>query len=130
MRAEVGDKVRVKKGSEAGKRGIVSAVHAQQLSIRLDEGEKVVKLAFADVTNYSLAARKAWQTEPDRSVGRRRGSKTTDRISVTLRIDRDIWDEFQAKEESGKIEDRTATINAWLREKLAELSDRGGEENA
>jgi uncharacterized protein (DUF4415 family) len=44
-----------------------------------------------------------------------------DRVSVTLRIDRDLWEQFQLKESSGLIDDRTATINNWLREKLAEL---------
>ena len=44
-----------------------------------------------------------------------------DRISVTLRFDRDVWQRFLALEESEVIEDRTAVINAWFREKLAEL---------
>jgi hypothetical protein len=44
-----------------------------------------------------------------------------DRVSVTLRIDRDLWEQFRSKEAIGLIDDRTATINSWLRDKLAEL---------
>ena len=73
------------------------------------------------VTNFSLAARKAWVTGPDRPVGRRKGTKLCDRVSVTLRIDRDLWERFRGMEGSGLIEDRTAAVNSWLRQKLEEL---------
>jgi hypothetical protein len=73
------------------------------------------------VTNYSLAARKAWVTEPDRAVGRRKGTKLTDRVSVTLRLDREL---FLGLEDDGVIEDRAGLFNVLLREKLAKL-DRG-----
>jgi len=49
-----------------------------------------------------------------------------DRVSVTLRIDRDLWEQFQKRENQGLIEDRTAVINQWLREKLAELEKQAG----
>jgi hypothetical protein len=42
-------------------------------------------------------------------------------VSVTLRIDRDLWQRFTGLEEIGTIEDRTRVINGWFREKLAEL---------
>ena len=38
---------------------------------------------------------------------------------MTLRIDRDLWEQFQKREHQGLIEDRTAVINQWLREKEA-----------
>jgi uncharacterized protein (DUF4415 family) len=73
------------------------------------------------VTNFSLAARKAWVTGPDRAVGRRKGTKLCDRVSVTLRIDRDLWERFREMEGAGLIEDRTASVNSWLRQNLDEL---------
>ena len=64
-------------------------------------------------------------TGPDRAVGRRKGTKLYDRVSVTLRFDRQVWEHFLHLEDAGVIEDRTALINGWFREKLAAL-DRGG----
>lgn len=116
-----GDKVRLKAGDNAGARGIVKAVEGDQFVVRLDDSGVEVRVAAAAVTNYSLAARKAWVTGPDRAVGRRKGTKLTDRISVTLRIDRGSWELFLALEEAMVIEDRTRIINDWFREKLAGL---------
>jgi hypothetical protein len=121
VKAAVGDKVRVKAGNHAGERAVVEAVEAETLLIRLDESQLKVRVTPDQITNFSLAARKAWVTGPDRAVGRRKGTKLYDRISVTLRFDRDVWQRFLALEESEVIEDRTAVINAWFREKLAEL---------
>jgi uncharacterized protein (DUF4415 family) len=81
----------------------------------------LVELKSHEVTNFSLAARKAWQSMPHKRVGRPKGSRVCDRTSVTLRIDRDLWDEFRALESNERIKDRTTVINAMLREKLAEL---------
>jgi hypothetical protein len=64
-------------------------------------------------------------TEPDRGVGRRKGTKIRDRVTVTFRIDRDLWEEFMRLVEAGRIEDRNLIVNAWFREKLAELSNEG-----
>jgi hypothetical protein len=49
------------------------------------------------------------------------GAKLYDRISVTLRFDRDVWEQFLALEDDGTIDDRTAIINGWFREKMADL---------
>lgn len=128
MKAAAGDKVRLKTGDHTSERGIVQAVDGEKLLVRLEPSEMKVWVTSEQVTNYSLAARKAWVTEPDRAVGRRKGSKLTDRVSVTLRLDRELWERFLGLEEAGVIDDRTATINAWFREKLAEL-DRGGRQS-
>jgi hypothetical protein len=121
LNAKVGDKVKLKKGSHRGERGVIKALDGEKLSIQIDGSDKVVIALPGAVTNYSLAARKAWKTEPNRSVGRRKGTKLTDRVSVTLRIDRELWELFLKKEETGAIEDRTAAVNEWFREKLSEL---------
>jgi hypothetical protein len=128
LKAEVGDKVRLKAARGSGERGLVAAVNGEKLMVRLERSGRLVRVLLADVTNYSLAARKAWITEPDRAVGRRKGTRLCDRVSVTLRFDREIWEHFIGLEEKGVIDDRTATINAWFREKLVEL-DRGGRQS-
>jgi len=87
----------------------------------LDESGELIAVASKFVTNFSLAARKAWKNMPHRQVGRPKGSRHCDRVSVTLRIDRELWEKFKQDELAGLIEDRTATINAWFREMLAKL---------
>jgi hypothetical protein len=125
VKADVGDKVRVKAGAHIGERGLVEAVDGERLLIRLEESGSKVRVGPAQVTNFSLAARKAWVTGPDRAVGRKKGVKLYDRVSVTLRFDREVWEHFLALEDEGIIDDRTELINGWFRDKLARL-DRGG----
>ncbi len=124
MKAEAGDKVRLKAGSHAGARGLLDAFDGDKVVVRLEGSGRKVHVTPEQVTNFSLAARKAWATEPDRAVGRRKGTKLSDRVSVTLRLDRDLWELFLGLEEEGVIEDRTGLINGLLREKLAKLDRR------
>jgi hypothetical protein len=119
---EVGDKVKLKTGSHRGARGLVEAVADDKIVVRANGIQRLVTLSSIEVTNFSLAARKAWLSMPKRQVGRPKGSKFCDRVSVTLRIDRDLWEHFRAQERSGLIDDRTATINKWLKEKLGQVT--------
>ncbi len=125
MNAVTGDKVRVKTEPHSGERGIVESVDGEKLVIRLEKSELRLCVLSEQVTNYSLAARKAWVTGPDRAVGRKKGTKLYDRVSVTLRFDREVWEQFLGLEDAGVIEDRTGLINKWFREKLAKLDRRG-----
>jgi hypothetical protein len=101
---------------------MIDVLKGTRLTIRVKGVDLSIEVSAEEVTNFSLAARKAWETAPGRRVGRRKGTRLCDRVSVTLRLDRDLWQDFRSKESSGIIEDRTATINAWLREKLAQLA--------
>jgi hypothetical protein len=129
VKAAAGDKVRLKHGAHAGERGLVEAFDGEKLLVRLEGSGHQVCVPPEGITNYSLAARKAWVTGPDRAVGRKKGTRLCDRVSVTLRLDRDLWKHFLALEDAGTIEDRTAVINGWFREKLAKLAG-GGKANA
>ncbi|WP_145231543.1 hypothetical protein [Gimesia algae] len=117
MKAILGDKIRVKADMQ---RGVVERITGKSLTIRLDNG-KTTKLTETELTNFSLAARKAWESRPDRRVGRPKGTSKTDRVSVTLRIDRELWIQFQTAEKKGLIVDRTSTVNKWIAEKLDEF---------
>lgn len=121
MRTRPGDKVRLKSNGQPGARGIVERIAGDALVVSIENSGELVRVLPIDVVNFSLAARKAWKSMPDRRVGRPKGTRLCDRVSVTLRIDRALWEQFQSDEESGLIEDRTATINSWLREKLDTL---------
>jgi uncharacterized protein (DUF4415 family) len=123
MDAQAGDKVRLKRQTHRGKRGVVQKLRAANLVVRLTESDELVQVSATEVTNYSLAARMAWERMPYRRVGRPKGSATTDRVSVTLRIDRELWEQFKRAESAGRIEDRTAAINAWIAERLSELGE-------
>ena len=118
---EIGDKVKVKAGSQRGVRGLVEAVAEDKIVVRTHGVEESITVSTDEVTNFSLAARKAWLSMPKRQVGRPKGSKFCDRVSVTLRIDRDLWQQFRTKEHSGLIGNRTEAVNRWFREKLAEM---------
>jgi hypothetical protein len=41
-------------------------------------------------------------------------------VTVTFRIDRDLWEQFMKLVETGRSDDRNAVVNRWFREKLAE----------
>lgn len=121
MKPEVGDKVKLKMHNSAPARGVVEEVRGNELLIRLDESGELVAVASESVTNFSLAARKAWKNMPHRQVGRPKGARHCDRVSVTLRIDRALWEQFKRDESEGRIRDRTATINFWFREMMDKL---------
>ncbi len=121
MQPRPGDKVRLKNNGQSGPRGVVERVSDGALLVRVEESSEVIRVPADAVVNFSLAARKAWKSMPDRRVGRPKGTRLSDRVSVTLRIDRELWERFQLDEGQGLIEARTAMINRWLREKLDEL---------
>ncbi len=121
MGARAGDKVRLKRAPDSGDRGIVQRVERGALVVRLEASGRSVRVPAENVTNLSLAARKAWASMPARAVGRPKGSRVYDRVSVTLRIDRELWEQFKVLEGAGMIPDRTATINRWFAAKVAEL---------
>lgn len=119
MKSKIGDKIRVKSSLA---RGIVEQIEGSTLVVSLDDGSMASVKSF-EVTNFSLAARKAWESMPDRRVGRPKGTSRTDRVSVTLRIDRELWERFRHAEDAGLLTDRTAAVNEWITEKLDELED-------
>ena len=121
MEPEVGDKVKLKGHHGTPMRGIIEEVHGDELLVRLHETGELIALGSESVTNFSLAARKAWQHIPRRQVGRPKGARHCDRVSVTLRIDRALWEQFKRDESEGRIRDRTATINLWFHEMLQKL---------
>ena len=121
MEHKVGDKVKLKHSNDSTVRGVVEKIHGDELLVRLDDSGDCVVVASELVRNFSLAARKAWKNMPYRHVGRPKGARHCDRVSVTLRIDRELWDQFRQGEAEGIIEDRTATINAWFREMFDRL---------
>jgi hypothetical protein len=124
VKARPGDKVMLKAGDYRRYRGVIEELDGGKLAVRVAELGVLVRVTADDVTNFSLAARKAWVTGPDRAVGRRKGTRLTDRVSVTLRLDRDLWQRFQDLEEAAVIGDRTAVVNDWFREKVDELETR------
>ena len=120
----VGDKVKLKRsaGAEAGAHALVLGVDGPRLTLRLTESDRVLHSSIEHVTNLSLAARKAWRNMPARNVGRPKGSKVCDRLSVTIRVDRTLWERFRQAETDGIVEDRTSALNEWISEGLHNLT--------
>src|SRR5579863_3559689 len=113
----LGDKIRIRNGPFAGARGIIHAEVDGLLEILLDESESNTVTVFVeDITNYSLAARRAWQIMPKRA-GRPQLAAPRKKM-VSMRLDVDVWNRLGEAVELGLIHSREEAVNAWLREKL------------
>lgn len=122
-----GDKVRLKDRVQRspGVRGIIHTIEGNgTLVVEMGHSRNRLRVPPSGVTNFSLAARRAWRKMPDRRVGRPKGSTVCDRVSVTIRLDRDLWESFRTAEAAGFVTDRTATLNTWLRECLDSMPHR------
>ena len=124
LSALVGDKVKLKRSAraEVGAHAVVLGVDGPRLILRLTESDRVLQSSIEHVTNFSLAARKAWHNMPARNVGRPKGSRVCDRISVTIRVDRTLWEKFRQAESDGIVQDRTSALNEWISEGLDHLT--------
>ena len=74
MKPTVGDKVRLKNHNNSTARGVVEDVQCDAWLVRLDKSGELVALSSEEITNFSLAARKAWKNMPHRQVGRPKGA--------------------------------------------------------
>src|SRR5690348_795620 len=110
---QAGDKVRVRTGSFAGARGIIQAERNGKLEILLDINN-VVLIESEEITNYSLAARRAWKKMPKRA-GRPQLTSPRKKM-VSMRIDIEVWNMLQEAVERGLILNREEAINSWIRE--------------
>ncbi len=112
---QLGDKIRVRSGIYKGTRGVIRAEVDGLLEIQLDEGG-IVNIAVKEVTNYSLAARRAWQVMPKRA-GRPQLPVPRKKM-VSIRLDVDVWNRLGEAVELGLIPGREQAVNTWLRQKL------------
>jgi len=115
---QVGDKVRLRFGPNAGERGVVEELRGSSLLIGLDTGDKVA-VPLVEITNYSLAARRAWEIMPKRAG--RPASAGAQKKMVSIRIDSQVWELLGRAVELGLIPSREQAINTWLRERANEL---------
>lgn len=113
-----GDKVRIRKGPFSGKRGTLKLKRSGGWIVSFEDGDSDGVIRTGDMTNFSLAARRAWHSMPNRKVGRPVGTKVSDRVSIIFRVDRTLWEEFVAAEQAGVVGDRTTFINDCLRKFL------------
>ena len=115
---QAGDKIRIRTGLYAGARGIIQAEKEGRLEILLDSGNTVL-IEQQEITNYSLAARRAWQKMPKRA-GRPQLSSPRKKM-VSLRIDIEVWERLGEAVDLGLVPSREEAINAWLQERLNTL---------
>ena len=110
-----GDKIRVRSGPHGGARGVIRTELDGLLEIQLDDRD-IVTVPIEDVTNYSLAARRAWQVMPKRA-GRPQLAAPRKKM-VSMRIDVDVWNRLGQAVDLGLISSREEAVNSWLREQL------------
>ncbi len=116
-----GDKIRIRSGPYKGARGVIQAELEGLLEIQLDESN-IIRVQIKDVTNYSLAARRAWKAMPKRAG--RPQLPTPRKKMVSIRLDIDIWNRLGEAVESGLIPSREEAVNTWLRERLDILFEK------
>ena len=104
-------------------RGVIVSEADGMLVVELQE--ETIKIVPDEVTNYSLAARRAWTAMP-KKAGRPRLSASRKKKMVSLRIDADLWERLGQAAEAGLISNRGQAVNNWLREQLDLLL--GGDE--
>jgi len=112
---QLGGKVRVRTGPHAGARGVIRAELDGLLEIQLDKND-IVTVPVQDVTNFSLAARRAWQVMPKRA-GRPQLPLPRKKM-VSMRLDVDVWDRLGDAVELGLVPGREQAVNTWLRQQL------------
>lgn len=111
------DKVRIKEGEHKGRKGIVAEAQSEYLSVSID-GDKIL-VSPEHVTNYSLAARRAWQKIPKKS-GRPRSSKPRKKM-VSIRVEIESWELLGRAIELGYVSSKEEAVNSWIKEKLEKL---------
>ena len=115
---QTGDKIRIRSGPYSGARGVIQAQVNGILEILLDAGNSV-HVEPKEVTNFSLAARRAWQTMPKRA-GRPQLSSPRKKM-VSMRIDVEVWNRLGEAVELGLIPSREEAVNIWVQEQLESL---------
>ncbi len=119
---QLGDKVRIHSGLRAGERGIIFAESNGLLEIELGTSDKIF-VSPKEITNYSLAARRAWEVMPKRT-GRPKGQKPVKRM-VSMRLDSDVWDMLHDAANRGLIPNCEKAVNDWIREHVMLLLSQG-----
>src|SRR5262245_3360983 len=114
----IGDKIRIRSGPHRGQRGIVHAASGNLLNVQLDTGSNI-QVTPDVITNYSRAARHAWEKMPKRA-GRPKAGEPRKRM-VSLRVDRDIWERLGRAVDQGLIASREQAVNDWIRDNLDRL---------
>jgi len=117
---QVGDKVQVTAGERIGDRGVVTELRDGAVTVRFTD-ETVESVGTGSIRNFSLAARRAWKTRPNRGVGRPRTSERRKR-PVTLRLEAELWDALALAVNAGKIRTREEAVNDWIRAGLIDLA--------
>ena len=113
--AQIGDKVRFRFGIHAKERGIVQATVGSLLEIQLEKGG-LIQAGPEEITNYSLAARRAWRVMPKRAG--RHQLETPRKKMASLRLNVDVLDDLDKAAELGLIPNKEQAVNTWVRQKL------------
>jgi hypothetical protein len=117
-RAQVGDKVRIRSGTHAKERGVIRTTEGALLEIQLDGGS-LIQVGPEEITNYSLAARRAWQVMP-KQAGRHQLAAPRKRM-ISLRLGISILEYLERATELHLIPNKEQTVNTGLRRQLGAL---------
>ena len=114
---QLGDAVRFRSGRRSGERGTLVVI-APDLVVRTESGDLVVT-EVEQLTDLSLAARRAWSTRPKQAG---RPAAEARKKMVSMRIDEKLWDRLGQAVSCGLISSREQAVNAWLAEHVNALN--------
>jgi molybdopterin-guanine dinucleotide biosynthesis protein A len=109
-----GDKIHVRAGPLKGVRGAVrEVIDRTVLVVPSDRPEEIHRVSADYLRNFSAAARRAWATSAKRRVGRP-PARNRLRVSVTFRLDEQLWSRFKELEKTRRIKRRSEIIETFL----------------
>jgi uncharacterized protein (DUF4415 family) len=114
-----GDKIRIRVGENKGFRGRIKSCNKEECEVDLLPDHKLIIVKSTQITNYSLAARKAWKTIPKKSGRPLQPGPRKKRVSV--RIDEEVWEQLKQAAEQGLIPSREEWLNSLLKQKVQQL---------
>lgn len=113
---QIGDTVRFRSGPRSGERGTLIVI-APDLVVRTESGDVVVT-EVEQLTDLSLAARRAWSTRPKQAG---RPASEVRKKMISMRIDAKLWEQLGQAVSCGLINSREQAINEWLAEHVKAL---------
>ena len=108
---QVGDKVRIRSGPHKGSRGVIRGEEIGLVEVELETGE-AIEVTALEVTNYSLAARRAWRSMP-KKAGRPKSEHK--RKMVSFRLEDELQRALDTFVEANPSFTKTDAINEALR---------------
>lgn len=107
-----GDKLRIRGGRHSGRRALLLGTAGRRIRVQLESGAVITLSTRTPITNFSLAARRAWQVMPKRAG--RRAQETPRSRMLSIRFDRALLARLDRAVAEGAASSRSQAIEEWV----------------